>query len=138
MPTTVPNQSVIHIHKSSPATPFLQISINDFYNAYKNLNATACCLYLYLVANQNGYCFAYSPKALENQLGMPRSTAGDQWDKLVEKGYLVPRKEGSNTFDFYDKPKKDNKETKDSPLHIDNVPKESTSETKSGDPKFVF
>jgi DNA-binding IclR family transcriptional regulator len=48
----------------------------------------------------------YSPKAIHAEMGMPESTCRDQFKVLVEKGYLVPKHEGSNIFDFYEKPNK--------------------------------
>ena len=50
-------------------------------------------LYLYLASNANNYEFALSPAAIRQAIGMPASTYRDQICKLVDKGYLVQRKE---------------------------------------------
>ena len=70
--------------------------------ASRDLGAHALRLYLYLAANANGYTFALSPAAIQETIGMPRSTYHDQFRVLVSKGYLVHT--GGNTFAFYEKP----------------------------------
>ena len=102
--STVPNQIVITIHREMPKKDFIQIKKENFAKAYKDLNATATILYLYLVGNADGYNLDFSPQAVNNAIGMPLSTARDQRRLLIEKGYLVPRAEGSNRYDFYETP----------------------------------
>ena len=102
--STVPNQIVITIHREMPKKDFIQIKKENFAKAYKDLNATATILYLYLVGNADGYNLDFSPQAVNNAIGMPLSTARDQRKLLIEKGYLVPRAEGSNRYDFYETP----------------------------------
>ncbi len=70
--------------------------------ASRDLGAHALRLYLYLAANANGYTFALSPAAIQEAIGMPRSTYHDQFHVLVSKGYLVQT--GGNTFAFYEMP----------------------------------
>ncbi len=74
------------------------------YAAYKDLNATALVLYLYLAGNKDGFTLALSPQAIHAETGMPLSTCKDQIKKLIQKGYLVPRGENSNQYDFYETP----------------------------------
>ena len=85
---------------------FLMIKKSNLYEAYRTLNATALCLYLFLAGNKDGYNLEYSPKAIHAEMGMPESTCRDQFKVLVEKGFLVPKHEGSNIFDFYETPRK--------------------------------
>ena len=85
---------------------FLLIKKSNLYQAYRTLNATALCLYLFLAGNKDGYYMEYSPKAIHAEMGMPESTCRDQFKVLVEKGYLVPKHESSNIFDFYETPRK--------------------------------
>ena len=85
---------------------FLLIKKSNLYEAYRTLNATALCLYLFLAGNKDGYNLEYSPKAIHAEMGMPESTCRDQFKVLVEKGFLVPKHEGSNIFDFYETPRK--------------------------------
>lgn len=105
MPETVANQKVIHINRQKCDKNFVQISKENWYSAYRNLNATAFCLYLYLAGNRDGFDLAFSPKAVHEEMGMPISTCKDQVKLLIAKGYLVPKREGSNVFDFFEIPK---------------------------------
>lgn len=108
MPYTVENQRRVLIHRDMPKENegnFLLIKKENLYEAYRKLNATALCLYIYLAANKNGYDLAFSPKAIHGEMGMPESTCRDQFKVLASKGYLVPRHEGSNIYDFYEIPK---------------------------------
>ena len=105
---TVPNQKVVHINRDMPKQNegnFLLIKNGNLYAAYRDLNATALCLYLYLAGNMNGFNLALSPKAIHEEMGMPISTVKDQINVLIRKGYLVPKSEGSNIFDFYETPR---------------------------------
>ena len=112
---TVPNQKVVHITRDMPEKNegnFLLIKKDNLYAAYRDLNATALCLYLYLAGNMNGFDLALSPKAISEEMGMPVSTCKDQIKVLKQKGYLVPRSENSNIYDFYETPRaKKNAET---------------------------
>ena len=109
MGATVPNQNVVVVHRDMPTKGegnLLVIKKRNLYEAYKRLqNGYAVCLYLYLAANQEGYRIAYSPQAISNEMGMPLSTCRDQFKTLVQMGYLVPRHEDSNIYDFYEVPK---------------------------------
>lgn len=62
-------------------------------------------LYLYLASNADNFTLALSPAAIRQAIGMPASTYRDQFVKLVDRGYLVQRSEGS-TYDFYEIPKR--------------------------------
>ena len=100
---TVPNQRVVNIHRDMPGEKegnFLLIKKNNLYDAYRNLNATALCLYLYLAGNRNGYNLEFSPKAIHAEMGMPESTCRDQFKVLVEKGYLVPKRDEATSTIF--------------------------------------
>lgn len=104
-----PNQRIVKVHRDMPGEKegnFLLIKKSNLYEAYRTLNATALCLYLFLAGNKDGYNFEYSPKAIHAEMGMPESTCRDQFKVLVEKGYLVPKHESSNIFDFYETPRK--------------------------------
>ena len=108
MPYTVENQRRVLVHRDMPKDNegnFLLIKKDNLYAAYRDLNATALCLYLYLAGNKDGFDLAFSPKAIHNEMGLPESTCRDQFKVLVNKGYLVRRDEKSNRYDFYEIPK---------------------------------
>ena len=110
MPATVPHQKVVHVNRDMPDKNkkegnFLLIKNENLYAAYRDLNATALCLYLYLAGNKDGFDLAFSPKAVHNEMGLPESTCRDQFKVLERKGYLVPKHENSNIYDFFEIPK---------------------------------
>lgn len=99
---TFPNQRIINIHRIKPESDFLGIQNANWMAAAKDLRAQALLLYLYLASNANNYTLALSPADIQEKIGMPRSTFYDQFQKLVEKGYLVYSH--GNTFEFYEIP----------------------------------
>lgn len=112
MPYTVENQRRVLVHRDMPGKDegnFLLIKKENLYAAYRDLNATALCLYLYLAGNKDGFDLAFSPKAIRNEMGLPESTCRDQFKVLESKGYLVRRNEKSNIYDFHEIPKEKKK-----------------------------
>ena len=105
---SVPNQRIVKVHREMPGENegnFLLIKKCNLYEAYRTLNATALCLYLFLAGNKDGFNLEYSPKAIHAEMGMPESTCRDQFKVLENKGYLVPKHEKSNIYDFFEMPK---------------------------------
>ena len=104
----VPNQRIFVIHREDKGNSFISINKNNYSKAYRDMSSTpaALGLYIWLVGNQNNYKFAFSPQAIENQLGMARSSCHSAVKKLEELGYLVQR-ENSNVYDFYEVTTKD-------------------------------
>lgn len=101
-PVTYPNQRLVRVHRERAAKDFLGIKNENWMAASRILGAPALRLYLYLAANADNYTLALSPAAITRDIGMARSTYGDQFKKLVNMGYLVPA--GGNTYDFYEVP----------------------------------
>lgn len=104
MPNTVSNQRTAKIHREKPLSDFLQIKKDNLFDAYRLLNATGLVAYLYFASNKDGFELAVSPAAIRNITGMPESTCRDQIKKLINMRFLVPKKEGSNVYDFYERP----------------------------------
>lgn len=105
MPDTFPNQRIILIHRERATSDFLGIKNSHWQAAARDLGAHALMLYLYLASNADNFTLALSPAAIRQAIGMPASTYRDQFVKLVDRGYLVQRGEGS-TYDFYEVPKR--------------------------------
>lgn len=105
MPNTVPNQRIVTIHRERAASDFLGIKNSSWQTAARDLGAHALMLYLYFASNANGFMLALSPAAIRQAIGMPQSTYRDQFNKLIDKGYLVQRGDG-NTYDFYESPQR--------------------------------
>ncbi|MGN0443257.1 MAG: hypothetical protein ACI4F5_01410 [Acutalibacteraceae bacterium] len=102
MPVTFPNQRMINIHREPLDKDFLGIKNESWMAASRDLGATALRLYLYLAANANNFTLALSPTDIRQSIGMARSTYRDQFQILVDKGYLVLSH--GNTYEFYEKP----------------------------------
>ena len=99
---TVANQRTVRVHRERAAADFLGIKNENWKAAARDLSPHALLLYLYLASNADNYTFALSPAAITAEIGMPRSTYHDQFNILVNKGYLVNTH--GNTYDFYEKP----------------------------------
>ena len=110
---TYPNQRIVNVHREPINADFLGIKNENWQYAARDLKPYGCMLYLYLASNRNNYKLALSPAAVRQAIGMAQSTYRDQFNILLEKGYLVQT--GGNTFDFYEKPRaaaKENEETR--------------------------
>ena len=105
MPETFPNQRIISIHRERATSDFLGIKNSHWQAAARDLGAHALMLYLYLASNADNFTLTLSPAAIRQAIGMPASTYRDQFVKLVDRGYLVQRGEGS-IYDFYEVPKR--------------------------------
>ena len=97
---TFPNQRTIKINREAAKRDFLGIKNENWQFAARDLGAHALMLYMYFASNANGFELALSPAAIENAIGMPRSTYHDQFRKLLNKGYLVET--SSNHYSFFE------------------------------------
>ena len=93
---------MIHIHREQAKSDVLGIKNANWQAASRDLGAHGLRLYLYLAANANNYTLALSPADIRQTIGMPQSTYRDQFQLLVDKGYLVPN--SSNGYDFFEVP----------------------------------
>ena len=100
---TVPNQHIYVVHREPMGNNFISINKYNYTKAYRDMSKTpaALGLYIWLVGNQDGYRFAFSPQAIENQLGMAINSTRGAVKRLEDLGYLVQR-ENSNVYDFYE------------------------------------
>lgn len=69
-----PNQRIVQIEKPKYEKNFLQIGENEWIEAFTRLKPSAFGIYLYLANNANGYKLELSQKAVENKLGIKKST----------------------------------------------------------------
>ena len=107
MAATVPNQKVVHVNRQKCDKNFLQISKENWYAVNKDLGPYGLQLYLYIAGNKDGFDLALSQEAAEQEAGIKKTTYHSYVKALIAKGYLVPRKENSNIYDFYEKPKRE-------------------------------
>lgn len=111
--TTVPNQRTLIIHRDRPKNGFLQISNSHWMDFNKKYGPFALQLYLYLAKNADNYTLALSQQAAKNEAGIAKTTFYKYIDLLVDEGYLVWKQ--GNTYDFYETPRKQAKETSEIP-----------------------
>lgn len=103
---SVPNQNIIIIHKEYPEKDFLQVKNKSWKNVLKGTKEdyAALALYLYLASNMNNYRLELSPQAIQNAIGMPRSTYYKKLKILKDNGYIIERQ--GNLLEFYETPQK--------------------------------
>lgn len=122
MPNTVPNQKVVHVNRQKCDKNFLQISKENWYAVNKDLGPYGLQLYLYIAGNRDGFDFALSQEAAERDAGITKTTFHKYVKVLIEKGYLVSRKENSNIYDFYEVPKRKEDKEAVSPCELKSLP----------------
>ena len=74
---TFPNQKSVRIHREVAKTNFLGIKNENWQAAARDLRPFSLALYLYLASNADNYTLALSPVAVEEAIGMRRSTYND-------------------------------------------------------------
>ena len=104
-----PNQRGIKINREpiqkDSKESFLAVkSINLFY-AMKDLSNSAFKVYLYFLANKNGYVMGISPAAIRNKTGVCLETSRKAIRELETKGYIVFS--DNLRYSFYEVPHKD-------------------------------
>lgn len=102
---TNPNQRIIIISKDVEK-PYGVISRKAEQIAVHQLddNTASYMLFIHLALNQDTHQFAFSPAALQEELGISKDRCRTAFNKLVEKGYLKPIREDSNKYVFYQIP----------------------------------
>ena len=131
MPYSVPNQKWIQVHKPKLVSNFLSISNDAWMEANKALTPYGLQLYLYLAANADGYKFALSKEAADQQAGIKSTTFRKYIKVLEEKGYLVWRT--GNVFDFYTTPRPESERTQPD-HHCDSIEFENLSSSGRNSP----
>lgn len=69
-----------------------------------NDSLTAYLLYIHLALHQNNYVFAFSPAALQEELGISKDRCRAAFNKLVQRGFLVRKAAGNKDYIFYELP----------------------------------
>ena len=110
-----PNQRVVQIEKPKYEKNFLQIGEDEWTEAFTRLKPSAFGIYLYLANNANGYKLELSQKAVENKLGIKKSTyheavANVYTERQIEliARSLVKAKYNLEMEDFYKQPSVNN------------------------------
>ena len=106
---TYPNQKVIQV-KSMPhngkdkSQPYGCINIEASNRAARVLKPNAYRMYIRIVLNQDGHEFALSPKAMREEIGISPTGYETAVKNLIDAGYLVQIRNGSNKYIFYENP----------------------------------
>ena len=82
----------------------------------------ALALYLYLASNMDNYRLELSPQAIENAIGMPRSTYYKKVKILKDNGYIIEKQ--GNVLEFYEVPQEQNNLKSGLPQEQQNFSKE--------------
>ena len=106
---TYPNQKVIQV-KSMPhngkdkSQPYGCINIEASNRAARVLKPNAYRMYIRIVLNQDGHEFALSPKTMREEIGISPTGYETAVKNLIDAGYLVQIRNGSNKYIFYENP----------------------------------
>lgn len=96
---SVPNQKIVCINKPKYQQNFLQIGVQEWQEARQAMTYSEFSFYLYLASNANGYNLELSQKAVENTIGIKKTSYHDAIKKLTALGYLVQRH--GNVWNFF-------------------------------------
>lgn len=103
---SVPNQKIIKIAERTERNRdnlYTTTNLEALQIAMLNLKESGLKLWLYLNKNQEGYNLELSPKACESW-GIKKTSYYRAVEELIEKGFLVPLRENSNIYFFYELP----------------------------------
>lgn len=106
---TAPNQRKVIIHREKCERDFLQIKKENWFAANKDLEPYGLQVYLYLAGNRDGFTLELSQEAAEREAGIKKTSFHKYVNLMIEKGYLVQRGDGSNLYDFYERPQEQKK-----------------------------
>ena len=106
---TAPNQRKVIIHREKCERDFLQIKKENWFSANKDLEPYGLQVYLYLAGNRDGFTLELSQEAAEREAGIKKTSFHKYVNLMIEKGYLVQRGDGSNLYDFYERPQEQKK-----------------------------
>lgn len=107
-----PNQRTITTKKEpcNKDNIYTSINLEALKKAMNILKPTTFEMWLYLGKNQNNYTFALSKVDCLSWCNFSASTYQSAFKELIETGYLVQSKSGSNHYDFYELPQEKEEE----------------------------
>ena len=106
---TSPNQRKVIVHREKCERDFLQIKKENWFAANKDLEPYGLQVYLYLAGNRDGFILELSQEAAEREAGIKKTSFHKYVNLMINKGYLVQRGDGSNLYDFYERPQEQKK-----------------------------
>ena len=94
-----PNQNFVQIHKQNYSRDFLQIGIDEWQRACKELTPSAFKIYLYLASNKDNYRMALSKQDIKDKLDISSTRFYEAIALLRRMHYICCS--GSNQFHFF-------------------------------------
>lgn len=111
---SVPNQRIVHIRKAklhNKDNLFTVINLDGLQKAVELLNGSGLKMWCYCNKNQDKYVFDLSQVACQ-EYGIKKDSYYNGIKELIQYGFLIPEREGSNIFYFYETPHKNISEDK--------------------------
>ena len=103
---SVPNQRIIQIGKRTVRNGqnlYATMNLEALQQAMSTLKGSSLKMWLYLNKNQEKYTFELS-RAACLEWGIKKDSYYDGIKELIEKGYLIQAREGSNYYTFFESP----------------------------------
>lgn len=103
---SVPNQKIVEIGTRTARNGnnlYATMNLDALQQAMKTLKGSSLKMWLYFNKNQERYAFELS-RADCLEWGIKKDSYYDGIEELIEKGYLVQSREGSNLYTFYELP----------------------------------
>jgi len=116
---TVPNQKIVEIgpkaacdksniycriNKDAMFAAMRDLKEPAIVNKKKTTSHDAFALFMYFASNASGYKFALSQQTVLNDTGIKKEAYQSAVNFLIAKGYLVPKRDGSNWYIFQEQP----------------------------------
>ena len=101
-----PNQKIVVTDKApcNDRNIYGVLNIAALKYAASVLSGTCFKLYVRMMLNQNGFTYALSPKAVEEDIGLSDKCYRTSVKELIEKGFLVKDSEKTNVFHAIEDP----------------------------------
>ena len=103
---SVPNQKIVEIGTRTARNGnnlYATMNLDALQQAMKTLKGSSLKMWLYFNKNQEHYAFELS-RADCLEWGVKKDSYYGGIEELIEKGYLVQSREGSNLYTFYELP----------------------------------
>lgn len=121
------NQRTVKIHKPVYDGSFVQVSIDEWQEAFDLLTKSGFGLYLYCCGNMDGYKLELSSAAVQNALHISDSSYRRAVEELLKHGYFIQK---TNTkYDFYTTPQ---------PTTYVSKPKKAKKTPSTADAALIF
>lgn len=100
------NQKMVQIHKtkSDKNNLYAIVNIDALMKAMNELSKNEMKIYLSMLANANGYAFAYSPEDISQKTGANKRDLQRCFNTLIDKKYFVQSKNNKKLYHFFENP----------------------------------